>query len=92
MLHVESSTLGWVELTALRGAAGARAGWNPQAQPPQGWAVAKSRADGKPEQSLQQQWCGVSGGRATMVVFPAAAELPGEREATHGPTQGEHGN
>lgn len=26
-----------------------------------------------------------------MVVFPEAAELPGEREATYGPTQEEHG-
>lgn len=84
MSHVEPSPWCRGELTALSGAAGAQAGWNPQ--PPQGLAVAKLRVDGEPEQSPQQRWCGVSGG-AIMVVFPAAAELPGVREATHGPTQ-----
>lgn len=32
------------------------------------------------------------GRRTVMVVFPAAAESPGEREATYGLTEEEHGN
>lgn len=45
-------------MTARGGTAGAQARWNPQPQPPQGLSAAQPRADGQPEQSLQQQWCG----------------------------------
>lgn len=79
-------------MTALGGAAGAREKWNPQPQPPQGLSIANARADGEAEQSLQCQWGGMSGGRAIMVVLPAAAESPRETEATYGPAQEEHRN
>lgn len=54
--------------------------------------MAKQRADGEPEQGLRQQWGGGSGGRGIPVVFPAAAESPGEKEATRVPTQEGSGN
>lgn len=61
----------------------AQTGWTPQPQPPQRLAAAKLRAYGEPEQGLRWLWCGVSGRRAIMVVFPAAAESPRERESLH---------
>lgn len=90
--HVESSAWSRGEMAVLIGRAGTQAEWIPQPQLPQESAAPNLRANGEPEQSLKQRWCGGFRKKDTEVVFPTAAEPPGEREAELVPTQNDCGN
>lgn len=67
--HVQSSTWSRGEMAALIGRAGTQAGWTPRPQLPQESAAPNLGADGEPEQSLQQWWCGGLGRRVQRWCF-----------------------
>lgn len=56
-------------MAALIGRVGTQVEWIPQPQPPQESAAPNLRADGEPEQSPQQWWCGGLGRRVQRWCF-----------------------